>query len=61
MENLKVGDIVYVKSAKDLHIVVSHIKGEEFQGVYFSSYSQEFKTTPMMSVKVAVKVEQEKN
>lgn len=58
MEHLKIGDIVYLKTVKDLQIIVSYIKGEEFQGVYFCSSSHDFKTTPMLPIKVANKVEQ---
>ncbi len=53
MDKIKIGDVVIVKSISDLHIVVSHVKDNNFQGVYFSSVAQEFKITPMLPVNFA--------
>ncbi len=57
MEKLKVGDIVCLKIAENLRIVITHVKDENFQGVYFCSLTQEFKTTPMMPMTTATKTE----
>ena len=56
MEKFKVGDIVYLKIAENLKII-THVKDENFQGVYFCSLTQEFKTTPMMPMTTATKAE----
>ena len=58
MENIKIGDVIMVNAISDIPIVVTHIKDEEFQGVYFNNVSQEFKVTPMLPQKNAIKVEQ---
>jgi hypothetical protein len=57
MENLKVGDVVKISIAKDLQIVITNIKDDSFQGVFFNSLTHEFNITPMISMKIAVKVE----
>lgn len=58
MNNLEIGDIVNIRIVDNLQIVVTNIKEEKFQGVYFDSSTHEFKTTPMMPIKIANKVEQ---
>lgn len=58
MENLKVGDVVNISIAKGLQIVIIHIKGNNFQGVYFNSLTQELNITPMLPLKIAIKIEQ---
>ena len=57
MKNLKIGDVVNIRIVDNLQIVVTNIKDEKFQGVYFNSITQEFKTTPMMPINIAIKVE----
>lgn len=57
MEKLKVGDIVSLKIAEKLKIVVTNVKDENFQGIYLCPLSQDFKTIPMMPMTVAVKAE----
>ena len=57
MENLKIGDVVNIRIVDNLQIVVTNIKEDIFQGVYFNSITQEFKTTPMMPISIAIKVE----
>ena len=59
MENLKVGDVVNISIAKDLQIVITNVKDEKFQGVYYNSLTHEFNTTPMLPKEIAIKVEQE--
>lgn len=61
MEKLKVGDIVNINIAEGVKIVITDIKGENFQGVYFNSLTHEFNITPKIPMKVAVKVELENN
>ena len=58
MENLKVGDVVNINIAKGLQIVIIHIKSNNFQGVYFNSLTQELNITPMLPLKIAIKIEQ---
>lgn len=58
MDNLKVGDIVNISIADGLQIVVTHVKDNNFQGVYFNSLTHELNTTPMLPIKIAIKVEQ---
>ena len=58
MDNLKVGDIINISIADGLQIVVTHVKDNNFQGVYFNSLTHELNTTPMLSIKIAIKVEQ---
>lgn len=60
MENLKVGDVVKISIAKDLQIVITNIKDDSFQGVFLNSLTHEFNITPMMPMKIAVKVEDNK-
>lgn len=55
MENLKVGDVVNINIAKGLQIVIIHIKGNNFQGVYFNSLTQELNIIPMLPLKIAIK------
>ena len=55
MENVKIGDVVIVKALSEVSIVVTHVKKEKFQGVYFSNISQEFKFTPMLPIVLAEK------
>lgn len=57
MEKLKVGNIVCLKIAENIKIVITNVKDDNFQGVYFCSLTQEFKTTPMISMTVAIKAE----
>lgn len=56
MDNLKVGDIVNISIADGLQIVVTHVKDNNFQGVYFNSLTYELNTTPMLPIKIAIKV-----
>ena len=53
MENIKIGDVVNVKVISDVRIVVTHVTEKDFQGVYFSNVTQEFKITPMMPITLA--------
>ncbi|MBQ8240553.1 MAG: hypothetical protein IJZ38_06920 [Bacteroides sp.] len=53
MENLKVGDIVCINIAEDIQIVITHIKDDSFQGVYYNSLTHEFNTTPMLPINLA--------
>lgn len=55
MENVKIGDVVIVKVLSEVSIVVTDVKKEKFQGVYFSNISQEFKFTPMLPIALAEK------
>lgn len=57
MEKLKVGDIVYLKIAEDLRIVVTSVKDDGFQGVYLCPLTQELKQTLKMPMAAAIKVE----
>lgn len=57
MEKFKVGDIVCLKIAENLRIVVTNVKNEKFQGVYFCALTQELKTTPTMPMTAAIKAE----
>lgn len=41
MKNLKIGDVVNIRIVDNLQIVVTNIKDEKFQGVYFYSITQE--------------------
>lgn len=59
MDNLKVGDIINISIADGLQIVVTHVKNNNFQGVYFNSLTHELNTTPMLPKEIAIKVEQE--
>jgi len=59
MDNLKVGDIINISITDGLLIVVTHVKDEKFQGVYYNSLTHEFNTTPMLPKEIAIKVEQE--
>ena len=59
MENIKEGDIVNISIAKGLQIVITNVKDEKFQGVYYNSLTQEFNTTPMLPKVIAIKVKQE--
>lgn len=58
MDNLKVGDIINISIADGLQIVVTHVKDNNFQGVYFNSLTHELNTTPMLPIKIAIEVEQ---
>lgn len=58
MNKFKTGDIVIIKAISKVPIVVTHIRKEKFQGVYFSDVSQEFKFTPMMPTALAEKWEE---
>ena len=53
MEKVKIGDVVIVKAFSEVSIVVTNVKKEKFQGVYFSNISQEFKFTPMLPIALA--------
>lgn len=58
MENLKEGDIVNIRISDDLKIVVTHVKDNKFQGVYFNSFTHEFHATPMLPIKIVIKVKE---
>ena len=58
MNKIEIGNVVTVRAISNLHIVVTHIDKEKFQGVYFSDVSQEFKFTPMMPITLAEKIEE---
>lgn len=58
MIEIKIGDVVIVKAISDIHIVVTHIEKDNFQGVYFSNASQEFKYTPMLPITLAEKMQE---
>lgn len=59
MNKIEIGNVVKVRAISNLHIVVTHIEKEKFQGVYFSNASQEFKLTPMMPIRIAEKNEEQ--
>lgn len=59
MENIKEGDIVNISIAEGLQIVITNVKDEKFQGVYYNSLTHQFNTTPMLPKEIAIKVEQE--
>lgn len=59
MNKIEIGNVVTVRAISNLHIVVTHIDKEKFQGVYFSDVSQEFKFTPMMPITLAEKIEEQ--
>lgn len=48
MNEFKLGDIVYIKTVKDVQIVVSIICKGGIQGIYYSPALQEFKLTPFI-------------
>jgi len=54
-----VADFRNISIADGLQIVVTHVKDNNFQGVYFNSLTHELNTTPMLPIKIAIKVEQE--
>ena len=53
MEKVKNGDVVIVKALSEVSIVVTHVTEKDFQGVYFSNVTQEFKFTPMLPIALA--------
>ena len=57
MEKFKVGDIVFLKIAENIKIVVTYAVDESFQGVYLCPLSQELKQTLKMPMAAAIKVE----
>ena len=58
MNKIEIGNVVTVKAISDVHIIITHIENEKFQGVYFSNASQEFKFTPMMPITLAEKIKE---
>jgi len=59
MENIKEGDIVNISIVEGLQVVITNVKDEKFQGVYYNSLTHQFNTTPMLPKEIAIKVEQE--
>lgn len=57
MENFKVGDIVYLKIAENIKIVVTSVTDNGFQGVYLCPLTQELKHTLKIPMAAAIKVE----
>lgn len=55
MNEIKIGDVVIVKAISEVRIVVVHITEKDFQGVYFSNATQEFKITPMIPISLVEK------
>ena len=58
MEDIRIGDVVIVKTISESRIIVTHIEKDNFQGVYFSNVSQEFKYTPMLPITLAEKTKE---
>ena len=58
MENIRIGDVIIVKTISEIRIIVTHIEKDNFQGVYFSNVSQEFKYTPMLPITIAEKIKE---
>ena len=57
MNELKVGDIVYLNSESRVHITVTYINSreEKFQGVYFNPDSKKFEFTPTLPIAAVTK------
>ena len=57
MEEIKVGDVVALKShARVPFITVESITGDEFQGVYYAAQTEEFRRTPILPLATVAKV-----
>lgn len=48
MNQLKVGDVVYLNSEKDVPMTITSISDGEIQCIYFSKTEQKFVTTTTM-------------
>ena len=59
MENIRIGDVIIVKTISEIRIIVTHLEKDNFQGVYFSNVSQEFKYTPMLPITIAEKIKEQ--
>lgn len=59
MNELKVGDVVYLNSEPRINITITYInKGDNaFQGVYFNIDSKKFEYTPKLPIATVTKVE----
>ena len=57
MNELKVGDIVYLNSEPRVYITVTYIdsRGNEMQGVYFNPDSKKFEFTPTLPIATVTK------
>lgn len=56
MNELKVGDVVYLNSEDRMQITVSFIENGYFQGVYFNADSKKFEYTPKLPIATVTKV-----
>lgn len=56
MENIRIGDVIIVKTISEIRIIVTHIEKDNFLYLYFSNVSQEFKYTPMLPITIAEKM-----
>lgn len=57
MNELKVGDVVYLNSESRVLITISYIDAREnyFQGVYFNPDSKKFEYTPKLPIATVTK------
>lgn len=58
MNELKVGDVVYLKSGDSLQMIVSEITGNEIECIYFHPDEKKIVQTTKMPKEAVVKVEQ---
>lgn len=58
MNELKIGDIVYLNSEKDVTMTVTYINTREnkVQCVYYNTSTQEFKYCPAIPIEAVTKV-----
>lgn len=60
MNEIKIGDVVYLNSAQLMTMTVVSISNGCLNGVYFNSDTKEFKITPKLPIAAVTKVQQEK-
>ena len=58
MNQLKVGDVVYLKSEEKLRMIISEISGDEIECIYFHPTEKNIVRTIPMPQEAVVKVEQ---
>ena len=56
MNELKIGDVVYLNSEDRIKITVSYLKNGYLQGVYFNIDSKKFEHTPDLPIATVTKV-----
>lgn len=55
-DEIKVGDVVYIKTAPDTHITVTSVKDGKIQGVYKDPETNKLLYAPAVSASCVIKI-----